>query len=234
MNQPRPAPEQWHLAAPQIVREPRLAQRLDVSGITQPVRVRRKRETRLRQQFGRRTLFRHGRDRKRRGTVPVQVEGVRDLSYHRPDRDHVEIAEIEVCLRLEVFVADIAPTDDRGLVVGSEGLVVHAPVDAFEIHQHSERARRAQRHWIEQPDLEVRVGIEREQMGVVRRGTEIVQQQAHAHAAIGRAQQPLREQPAGLVAVPDVVLHIETLLGRFREHQARDEGLHPVPKRVQT
>ena len=57
---------------------------------------------------------------------------------------------------------------------------------------------------------------------------------APSHPAIGRAQQPIHQQPPRLVTVPDVILHIETFLGCICEHQARDKGLHPVLKRVQT
>ena len=40
----------------------------------------------------------------------------------------------------------------------------------------------------------------------------VVQQQAHPHATLGRLPQGLEQEIPGMVAVPDVVLHIERAL----------------------
>lgn len=54
-------------------------------------------------------------------------------------------------------------------------------------------------------------------------GVVVVEQQTHPHAAIGRAQQGLQQQGAGIVVVPDVVLRVDALLGRIGELDARRE-----------
>ena len=56
-----------------------------------------------------------------------------------------------------------------------------------------------------------------EQDGVGWRRAEIVQQQAHTHTAVGRAEQMLEQNLAHHVLIPDVILHIEAALRRIRE-----------------
>ena len=46
---------------------------------------------------------------------------------------------------------------------------------------------------------------------------EIVQQQAHTHTAVGRAEQMLEQDLACHVLIPDEILHIETALRRIRQ-----------------
>ena len=55
--------------------------------------------------------------------------------------------------------------------------------------------------------------VERGEATVLAARVEIVDQQAHAHAAIGRLQGPRGQQPPGEVVVPEVGLHIEALRG---------------------
>ena len=45
----------------------------------------------------------------------------------------------------------------------------------------------------------------------------IVQQEAHAHTAVGRPEQMLKQDLARHVLVPDEILHIETALSRIRQ-----------------
>ena len=56
-------------------------------------------------------------------------------------------------------------------------------------------------------------------------GVEVVEQQPHAHAALGRLPERLEQQVADLVAVPDVVLRIERLFRGGGEQHARGEGV---------
>ena len=60
--------------------------------------------------------------------VPVAVEILRDFAHHRPGQQHVGIGKGGVGMAAEVGIADVAPADDRHLVVGGERFVVHAPV----------------------------------------------------------------------------------------------------------
>ena len=79
----------------------------------------------------------------------------------------------------------------------------------------------------------LRMTVDGEQHVVGRHRAEIVEQQAHAHTAVGRAEQALEQNPAHHVLVPDEILHIETALRRIREDEPRGQGIARVRERVQ-
>ena len=56
----------------------------------------------------------------------------------------------------------------------------------------------------------------------------VVDQQAHAHAALGGGHQLVLQQAAGEVVAPDVVLHVQAALGHARGLGARHEGGHAL------
>ena len=60
----------------------------------------------------------------------------------------------------------------------------------------------------------MRVLVQRGQHGIHAGCATIVQQQAHAHAAVCGLQQLVEQQVPGCVIAPDVVLHIQRALGR--------------------
>src|SRR5690606_15857080 len=62
------------------------------------------------------------------GPVAIEVGG--NLADDGADGQHVQISKQDAFGGTEVFVADVAATDDGGLVIGGEGFVVHAPVGA--------------------------------------------------------------------------------------------------------
>jgi hypothetical protein len=76
--------------------------------------------------------------------------------------------------------------------------------------------------------LDVWMGVQSGQREVVGAGVHVVQQQAHAHAAVGRAHQFARQHPAGQVVVPDVVLHVEAALGVARRQPPQRERLDAI------
>ena len=183
--------------------------------------------------LGRRVLSRQRGDRNRRLVVPIKIEFVGHLLHHGADEHHVEIGKIHLRMRLEIFIADIAAADDGGLPVGGERLVVHPLIDAPEVGDHAEQAGRTQGHGVEHAHLDVRMTVDGEQRGVGGHRAEIVEQQAHAHAAVGRPEQMLKQDFARHVLVPDEILHIETALRRIRQGQPRGQGLAPVQKCVE-
>ena len=61
---------------------------------------------------------------------------------------------------------------------------------------------------------------------------EIVEQQAHAHAAVGCAEQTFEQNFADQILVPDEILHIEAALRRIRQDQSRSDGVVRVRERV--
>ena len=51
---------------------------------------------------------------------------------------------------------------------------------------------------------------------------------------IGRLYHAVEDDPAGRIAVPGVVLHIETSLGQVGQREADDERLAPVAQEAET
>jgi len=127
------------------------------------------------------------RDRDRRRGVPELVEGIGHGAHARAVGEHVQVAERDLP-RLEILIADVASAEDGRLVVGDESLVVHAPVQAREVADHAEVAEASIRHRVEEPDLDVGVRVQREEDVVVRLRADVVDKDAHAHAAVGRSQ----------------------------------------------
>ena len=80
---------------------------------------------------------------------------------------------------------DIAPADDRSLIVDGKRFVVHAPVQPEEVEKVINRARFTNQKRIEQPNFDVRVRIERSESRVDSGRAVIIQQKANSDAAIG-------------------------------------------------
>lgn len=151
--------------------------------------------------------------------IPEAVEIGACLRHYRTGHQQVQVDEVDAVLGAEVFVAEVAATDQRDAVVRDPALVVHAMVEPAEAGAEfpgpAEPAA-ATRHRVVQPHLDACVGIERGEGGVLAAGIEVVHEDAHAHAAIGRLQRPQGDQPASEVVVPDVGLDIEAARGRLR------------------
>ena len=102
---------------------------------------------------------------------------------------------------------------------------MHAPVEAREVEEVSERAPPPQHEGIEEPHLDVGLRVERGERFVEAAGVVVVEQQPHPDAAIGGAAQCVEQQRAREVVVPDVVLHIEAALGDIGEPNPRGERI---------
>ncbi len=61
---------------------------------------------------------------------------------------------------------------------------------------------------------------------------EVVEQQAHAHAALGRLPERLEQQVPDLVSVPDEILRVERFFRGGGEHDTRREGVIGLRKRM--
>ncbi len=85
---------------------------------------------------------------------------------------------------------------------------------------------------VDQPHFGVRVAVQGLQGVVQPSGAAVVQQQAHAHAAVGGQQQLVQQQQAGLVVAPDVVLHIQRVLGGAGQQAAGGEGFARIAQGV--
>ena len=126
-------------------------------------------------------------------------------------------------MRIEVLVADVASADDRDLAVDRERLVVHAPIEAREVGQEFERSQATQAKRIEQPHFDVRMRGERTEESIETRGVIVVEQETDTNAAVGGPTHRCKEQHAGHVLAPDVVLDVERVLGLVgKEHAGRE------------
>ncbi len=61
----------------------------------------------------------------------------------------------------------------------------------------------------------------------------IVDQQPHPDPAIGRLHHVVDDDPAGRIAVPHVILHVEASLGEVGQRQTGDEGLAAVAQQAE-
>ncbi len=153
------------------------------------------------------------------GAIPVRIEYLLGLAHRRPHQRRIHIHEIGVARRIEIFVAHVAPTHHRDAAIGNPGLVVHAAVDAEHAQHHLHAAHQgafARAGRVEQANLDQRMAIQGGQHRIAAMDIHVVQQQSHAYAAIGRAQQLVVQQVAGEIGVPDVVLQIQAAPGRTR------------------
>ena len=168
----------------------------------------------MRTQSRQRALFRPGQrgERNDRGAVPEVVEDRRRLPDRRAHQHRVQVEEVGLRGGIEILVAHVASAHHRHPAVGDPGLVVHATVHRHRAQQHfagpPQHAGAAARG-IEQAHFDIGVGIQRGQVRILAVRGHVVQQQAHAHAAVGRAQHLVAQQVAGEVVVPDVVLQVQ-------------------------
>ena len=163
--------------------------------------------------------------------VPEAVEDVARLPHGGPHQQQVGILEIDLFGSIKIFIADIAPADEGHPAVDDPGLVVHAPVqtDGAQGHfhgAHPDAVAVAAR--IEDAHVDQRVAVEGEDGGVLAARVDIVEQHAHAHAAIGRAQQFAHQQASRYVVVPDVVLQVEAAARFARAQGAQGERFQIV------
>ncbi len=169
-----------------------------------------------------------GADGYRPVAVPEAVEYAGDFPHHRAAGGDVQIAKVGVRVDLEVVIPDVAPADDGQGVIHHQGLVVHAVIEPLETRDEFEPPRTPMGKGVDHPDLDVRVCIQCREGRVPALEGHVVEQQAHAHPAIGGTHQTLGQQPAGGVRFPDVVLQVERLLGELGERGPGGKGNLPA------
>ena len=124
-----------------------------------------------------------------------------------------------------IDVSDVAAADDRRRVVGDHQLVVHAAVDPAEVGDEVESGPAPVGQRVEQTDLDFGVGIEGGDGRIAGLVVGIVDEEPDPDPAVGRLDHVVEDDPAGGIAVPDVVLHVQASLGQVGQRQAGDEGL---------
>src|SRR5450755_862087 len=129
----------------------------------------------------------------------------------------IVVGELRFRVHLEVLIADIASSDERYCVVGDYQFVVHSIVEPRgveeKLHASEERRMATIRERIENTDFDGMMSVERKDLFVARNSGPIVHQNAYAHAAIGRAQQRLGQQPARFIAAKNEILKIQGTFG---------------------
>jgi hypothetical protein len=123
---------------------------------------------------------------------------------------------LRIRIDLKVFIADIAPADKSDRVVDNQQLVVHAVVEARCVERKFSSAKHlgvpSIHEWIEYPDLDLRMRLERRNLLVALERVAIIDQHAHAHSAIGSVKQRAGQQLAGLILTEDEILEVESAL----------------------
>lgn len=111
---------------------------------------------------------------------------------------------------------------------------MHAPVGTREVAHVTENPRLPDHEGIEEPDLDIRVGIERGQRRIQPDGVVVIQQQANAHAPVGGGAQTIEQQGARHVPVPDVVLDVECTVRSPDQQCPRSKRIARVGQQVDT
>ena len=168
-------------------------------------------------------------DGNRHRAIPERVEALGDLVDDRAGGDDVVVAEFIVAAALEIFVPDIASSNDADFVVDDEELVMHPIVEPGRIAQKlrdvHERDLSAVGKRIEDPQFDIRVSGERPDLRFATERAGVVEQHANPHAAIGRLEQRLDQQLAGIVALNEEVLDVQRSSGGFRHFHPQQETL---------
>src|SRR5690606_21090843 len=120
---------------------------------------------------------------------PVAIEVGRYRIDHWPDRQYIQVGKEYTAGGAEVFITDIAATDNGGTVIGGEGLVVHAPVEPRKIGEKADPLGLAYPERIEQAHLDLRMLGQRCQLGIQSHGAVVIQQQAYPHTPVGGGMQ---------------------------------------------
>jgi len=160
---------------------------------------------------------RNGGYRKGVVAVPVPIEQLGQPAHDGPAGEGIEIDEVLCRPAPKVPVTDVAPARHGHDAVGDHQFVVHAPIDAIEVEQRAQQSggqlSSAHGKRIEQPHLDVVVGGKREQQLVITGGIQVVDQQAHAHAALCRIAQLAQEVAPGRVVLDLVILNVQRPFG---------------------
>ena len=155
-------------------------------------------------------------DRRAQGAVPVLIETVAELFSDRSDTQQVDVGEVELGLRVEVLVTQVAPADDGGAAVRQPQLVVHATVLLREIEQPAHGAgdtgTATQLQRIEQANLNLWVSGQCGNGLDLAIAGEVVKQDAHPHATVSGLEQFADQQSGADAVLHDVVLQVEAAL----------------------
>src|SRR6185312_6879885 len=123
------------------------------------------------------------------------------------------------------MVADVAAADHGDGIVDDQGLVVHAVVDAGEIEEEIADMAAAERKGIEQADLDIGMRVDGGEAGILAFESEIVEEEAHAHPAVGSFEERAHQTPPAAIPRPEIVLRVDRLLRHGGKGIAALEGV---------
>ena len=102
---------------------------------------------------------------------------------------------------------------------------MHAAIDPPEVGDEVKSGPAPVRKRVEQTDLDVGVGIEGGDDRIAGLVVGIVDEEPNPDPAVGRLEHVVEYDPAGRIAVPDIILHIQASLGQVGQRQTDDERL---------
>jgi len=167
--------------------------------------------------------------RNRNGVLarPIRLETLCRLLRDGTADEDVHVLKVQLAAA-EILVANVAPAEHHGRVIGDELLVVQAPVDSREAGQQLAQPvyPRSVDIGIEDTDVDVLVRIQsgHDVVFLVQRAP-VIEQDADSYAAISGGDESIDDQRPGLVGVEDVVLQIQRAVGELDQDGACHEGV---------
>ena len=160
--------------------------------------------------------------------VPEGIEVGRHLARDGTGDQHVAVAEVVFGIPVVIVVLVVAPAGDPDHAIDHQQLGVHALVELAPAAGGGEQVlhvakARAVEHRVVDADGEVgvRTGQRSEGVDPLQR-RQLVDQQAHMHAAARGGQQFVEEQHARIVLVEDVGLQVDAGGGAAQQADARE------------
>ena len=153
--------------------------------------------------------------------IPKKIKGAAGISGDRAEGNGIHVLEVKAWVLSEVLITNVAATEYCRHAIDQKDLVVHAVVKGRLTHRVVHLLAGATiTHGVEEPHLHVGVGIE----GLIRRVAagviNIIKEDAHPHATVGGCQYLVGQPKPAVIALPEVVLNIESRRGEGREMQA--------------
>ena len=156
--------------------------------------------------------------------MPVSVEHSRQIVDDRSDREHIQIAIVGDGVHAVIDVADIAPPTIAAALSVTISLLCMRRLTLRKSRMKSSLDHLRLVNGLNRRIFDIGVGIERGDNRIVGFVVRIVDEQPHLDPTISRLHHAIDDDPAGRIAVPDVVLHVEAALGQVAQRQTDDEG----------
>ena len=108
---------------------------------------------------------------------------------------HIEVVEVEVFAEPEIVIPDVSSAEYRRMPVGDQQLVVQAHVESLHLGDHCPSPARNATLFprIEEPHLDIGVGLEVSHECLLTNRQEIIDHQAYSHATLGCVHSPLQQ-----------------------------------------